>query len=408
MWHKGEDMRNKSRKNLIIILTLIASLCLTSFFSAFAVTQEEKEAAEKAAKEAAAQAEAKKKEVKETAKKRAAAIANFEEAEKELDNIQAEMETTKADIEATKASIDVTEAEIVETQKKIQKKEAEIEEQNKALGNRLTAMYKTGSAGFIDVMLNSESVEGLLANWGMVHKILESDQELLKKLQDDYKELEEIKAELLDKQAYLESQQVALEEQQLRLEGQQAETEELKNKYKAEADRLHAMEEQMAAEAAAMAAEAAAKQAEAERMIVESGGTVEVKPGQYQWPIASNWIQTSNYGWRICPFHGREFHNGLDLVLSSGTYGAPVYAVADGVITRASWYGGYGMCITYAIGGGYSVLCGHLSGYNCSTNQVVKKGQVIGYIGSTGNSTGPHLHFTVFKNGDSVNPYSLY
>lgn len=157
-----------------------------------------------------------------------------------------------------------------------------------------------------------------------------------------------------------------------------------------------------------MAAEAAALQAEAERMLVDAGGDVTFTPGKYQWPTRANYVITSNYGWRRCPFHGREFHNGLDICLTSGTNGSPVYAVADGVVTRASWYGGYGNCIIYAIGGGYSILCGHLKGYNCKKNQVVKKGQVIGYIGSTGNSTGPHLHFTVFKDGSAVNPFSLY
>ena len=415
------NKRNKT-KNLILILMLIAALCSASFISVFAVTQEEKDAAEKAAKEAAEQAEAKKKEAKETAKKRAAAVANIDEAEKKLEQIQGEMDSTKGEIESTEASIvsteediAVTQTKIEETLKKIQKKEAEIEEQNKALGNRLTAMYKTGSAGIFDVVLSSESVEGLLSNWGMVHRILESDQNLLKKLQDDYKELAAIKAELQEineqlegKVTYLESQKVNLQEQQLRLEGQQAETEEIKKKYKEEADKLHAMQKQKEAEAAQMAAEAAAMQAEAERMIVETGGNIEVTPGQYQWPTASNWTQTSNYGWRRCPFHGREFHTGVDIVLTSGTYGAPVYAIADGVVTRASYYGSYGNCVTYAIGGGYSVLYGHLKGYNCKKDQVVKKGDVLGYIGSTGASTGPHLHFTVFKDGELINPYSLY
>ena len=98
----------------------------------------------------------------------------------------------------------------------------------------------------------------------------------------------------------------------------------------------------------------------------------------------------------------------MDLVLTSGTYGAPVYAIADGYVTRASWYGGYGNCIQYACGGGISVLCGHLSGYNCKVGQYVAKGQTVGYIGSTGNSTGPHLHFTVFKDGSITNPLGLY
>lgn len=405
--------RNK-KLNLILIFMLMAALASASFATPFvidksyAVTEEEKAAAEKAAKDARKKADAMKAEAKEAGKKRAEAVANIEEAEKKLGEISSEIEATEAEIANIQASIEAKKAEIAETEKKIEKKEAEIEKQNEALGKRLTAMYKTGSAGLVDVVLNSEGVEGLLTNLGMVHRILESDQDLLKELQDDYKELGEIKGELEEQKASLETQEYNLQEQEVYLIGQQAETEELKKMYKEEADKLHAMQEQKEAEAAAMAAEALALQLEAERMIVEAGGDIKFTPGKYAWPTASNWVQSDNYGWRICPFHGREFHNGLDLVLTSGTNGAPVYAIADGMITRASWYGGYGNCVTYAIGGGYSVLCGHLSGYNCSSGQMVKKGQVIGYIGSTGASTGPHLHFTVFKGEETVNPYSLY
>ena len=276
-----------------------------------------------------------------------------------------------------------------------------IEEQNDALNHRLTAMYKSGTAGLIDVVLSAESVEDLLSNVGMVHKILESDQELLKKLQKDYEELAQMKKDLENDQAYLEQKEIDLE-------AAEAETEELKKKYQAEADKYKAMEDQLEAEGYELAAEAAAKQAAAEAMIVESGGTVEYTPGEYAWPTSPNWYITSKYGWRICPFHGREFHNGVDIVLESGTNGSPVYAIADGMVTRASRYGGYGNCIQIAHGGGYSSLYGHLSGYNCSSDQFVKKGQLIGYIGSTGNSTGPHLHFTVFKDGSITNPMGLY
>ena len=171
---------------------------------------------------------------------------------------------------------------------------------------------------------------------------------------------------------------------------------------------MHALQAQKEAEAAEMAADALRKQLEAEKMIVDAGGEVDLAPGEYAWPTASNWELSDKYGWRRCPFHGREFHNGLDIVLTSGTKGAPVYAIADGYVTRASWYGGYGNCIQYAIGNGYSVLYGHLSGYNCKAGQYVTKGSVLGYIGSTGASTGPHLHFTVFQNGSHINPFSLY
>ena len=390
----------KTRAILVIVLAF--TLCAGSWYGAYneamlnsyATSQEDKDAAQKEADKAKEAAEAKKEEAKAAAKKAAEATQSLEDAEARLESLAGQVEQTKADIAATEAEIEATRA-------KMEKKEKEIEEQNNALNNRLTAMYKTGTAGFVDVILNSESVEDLLSNVGMVHKILESDQELLKKLQKDYAELKEMKK-------HLEEQQAALEQKQIDLEAAQVETEELKKKYQAEADKYKAMEDQLEAEGQQLAAEAAAKQAAAEAMIVENGGNVSVATGDFAWPTNSNWKITSNYGWRICPFHGREFHNGLDIVLTSGTKGSPVYAISDGVITRASWYGGYGNCIQLASGSGYSSLYGHLSGYNCSKGQYVTKGQLIGYIGSTGNSTGPHLHFTVFLNGSAVNPMSLY
>ena len=387
-------MKKGKRKNLLIVFTLMAALISATFAYSFAVSQEEYDAAQKEAKEAKEATEAKRKEAKEAAKKAAAAVENFEAAERELDRIA-------ADIEAVKVEIANKQAEIENTKADIAAKEAEIEEQNTALNNRLTAMYKNGNTGFVDVILNSEDVEDLLSNVGMVHKILESDQNLLKKLQNDYKELKKLKAEL-------DAQEAALVDQQIALEGKEVETEELRKAYQAEADKMHALQAQKEAEAAEMAADALAKQLEAERMIVDAGGQIDLAPGEYAWPTQSNWQLSDKYGWRRCPFHGKEFHNGLDIVLSSGTNGSPVYAIADGYITRASWYGGYGNCIQYAIGNGYSVLCGHLRGYNCKAGQYVTKGSVIGYIGSTGASTGPHLHFTVFQNGTTINPLSLY
>ena len=198
------------------------------------------------------------------------------------------------------------------------------------------------------------------------------------------------------------------------------------------------MEEQLLHEADQLAAEAAARQGESERKVQEkkreeakeklaeekSQGKEqkvsdekrieeiikEESSSGYAWPTRSNYMITSEYGWRIHPIFGdRRKHNGIDIVLrGGGTSGSPVYAISDGIIVMASWYGGYGNCVQLDDGKGKTALYGHLSGYNCHNGQYVKKGQVIGYIGSTGNSTGPHLHFTVFQNGTDINPWSLY
>lgn len=291
---------------------------------------------------------------------------------------------------AIKSEIEKTEAAIAETTAKLEKKQKEVETQETALNDRLSVMYKTGSVGIVDVILSSESVQELVLNLGMVQKILKSDQEILKGLQDDYQEIDKLKKQQ--------------EEDQKTLETKKAEIDELTEQYKAEAEKYKAEEAKLKSEADELA-----KIAMEEANKHPSGGGAFSPSGTYAWPTASNYYFTSYYGYREHPIFGYwHYHSGYDIVLTSGTNGAPVYAAGDGVVTKASSYGGYGNCVMINIGNGYTTLYGHLSGYNCSYGQTVKKGQVVGYIGSTGNSTGPHLHFTLYKNGSLVDPMVLY
>ena len=121
------------------------------------------------------------------------------------------------------------------------------------------------------------------------------------------------------------------------------------------------------------------------------------------WRRPCSWIKlTSPYGYRIHPTLGtRKFHNGVDLANNQGT---PIYAARSGKVTVATYGGTYGYYVTINHGDGYSSLYAHMTHYTVSKGQTVKKGDVIGYMGSTGRSTGPHLHFSIFYNGSSVNP----
>lgn len=345
----------KNRKtNLIIVLTIVLSLVVGALSVSFGAT-----------------AESKRKEAEAAGKKAAAATKNLEEATAKLEQILKDIEATKANIEQSK--------------KDIKKKEKEIKKQENGLNERLTAMYKTGTVGYIDVILSSDDITDLISNIGMVQKILENDQDLLKKLEKKLKKLEKLKKNL--------------EAQEDSLEIQEEETKALKAKFKKEADEWKAKEDQLHAEAQQLAIEAMRTSGAAEAAGI-------VVTGNYAWPTVTQNI-TSPYGWRICPFHGKEFHDGID-ISCSGINGKPVYAIQDGVITRSSWYSGYGNCVIISCAGGISALYAHLSGYNCSKGQVVSKGQVLGYVGSTGNSTGPHLHFMVFKDGTTISPWTLY
>ncbi len=115
----------------------------------------------------------------------------------------------------------------------------------------------------------------------------------------------------------------------------------------------------------------------------------------------------SGFGYRTDPFtKARKMHEGMDFTAKTGT---PIYATGDGVVERAdNTASGYGNHIVIRHGFGYETLYAHLSKYNCKSGQHIKRGDIIGYVGSTGRSEGPHLHYEVHKNGKVVNPLNFY
>ena len=111
---------------------------------------------------------------------------------------------------------------------------------------------------------------------------------------------------------------------------------------------------------------------------------------------------SSGYGMRTHPvLGGRRGHKGIDL---AGPTGTPIYATADGVVSRADWFSSYGLYVSLEHGGSLQTRYGHMSRLNVAAGQRVRKGEIIGYVGSTGRSTGPHLHYEVRVNGEAVNP----
>ena len=111
---------------------------------------------------------------------------------------------------------------------------------------------------------------------------------------------------------------------------------------------------------------------------------------------------TSDYGMRVHPvLGGRRAHKGVDL---SAPVGTPIHASADGVVSRADWFSSYGLYVSLEHGGNIETRYGHMSRLNVAAGQQVRKGDVIGYVGSTGRSTGPHLHYEVRIAGEAVNP----
>jgi len=127
--------------------------------------------------------------------------------------------------------------------------------------------------------------------------------------------------------------------------------------------------------------------------------------GYFKWPTEGGNI-SSYYGVRADPFGGKggEFHPGIDI---ANSYGAPILAANAGTVEQAQWNGGYGRYVKIDHGDGYETAYGHMSAIAVSVGQKVRRGEVIGFVGSSGASTGPHVHFEVLENGRTVNPLSF-
>ena len=129
----------------------------------------------------------------------------------------------------------------------------------------------------------------------------------------------------------------------------------------------------------------------------------EINGDLFKKPLHARYWLSSNYGWRNSPFNAgaRTFHGGLDMAVASGT---PIYAALDGTVTAVGYNATYGNYVIITHHSGYKTLYGHMKSTACRKGNFVYTNTVIGYVGSTGMSTGPHLHFTVYKNGKTINP----
>ncbi len=310
---------------------------------------------------------------------------------KELKELNGKIALQVNEIQALDVSIEMTEERINEALVNLDELEAEIAAQNRSLNARLRAMYKNGDSGFIDVLLGSASITDLMTNMDRVQRIYDQDKEMLKQLETQHTLIEA-------KRQYLRSLQDDLEANQEEVKGIKASLEE--NKTAVDAKRaevegniaaLEELEDQLNAEANALVAE-----------ILKLQGNGEFVGGAFTWPAPGSSRITSPFGNRLHPiFKVYKLHTGIDIGCPSNT---TIVASNSGNVIKAAWNNSYGYMMMIDHGGGIVTLYAHLNSFLVSQGDVVAKGQAIAKSGSTGNSTGPHLHFEVRVNGNYVDP----
>lgn len=322
----------------------------------------------------------------------------------QLKAIEEELNQAKTALAAIQKQRVATENEITVTQKKMEEAQKRLKGREAVFYKRVRDIYINGRLSYLDVVIGSKDFSDFANRLEILKRIIDSDINLLKSIKQERAEIEEHKKTLeADKAKIVELEKDAQAKQAL-IEKKKAERNAVLER--AQNDKATAMAAIEELKASSAQISALIKQRQQERAAAASsaqgsGSAGYVQgTGTFSWPV--NGEITSPYGYRIHPIWGtRIYHSGIDIGVDEGT---PVHAADGGTVIAAEWYGGYGYAVVIDHGNGLSTLYGHNSELAVSAGQTVSKGQVIAYAGSTGNSTGPHVHFEVRVNGDAVDP----
>lgn len=315
----------------------------------------------------------------------------------QVNSLEQQINSKQSDIDELEASISEAQAKLETLEEELAAAEEKVNTQNENLNARLRNMYKNGSVGFIDVLMDSGSFSEFLNNLSLVEKVYTSDQDVLEELQKAYDEIDAKKKEIETLQAELSESKATMEEQKSSLEADKASVEKKKSEIAADSAETQRELDKLEADAQALTSSI--------RNSGSSSSSSKYNGGIMAWPVPSCHTVSSGYGGRIHPTTGKyKFHGGLDI---PGSYGSAIVAANSGKVIWAGNRGdSYGNYVIIDHGGGVSTLYGHASKVLVSTGQSVSRGQRIANVGSTGRSTGPHCHFEVRINGSRVNPTS--
>ena len=318
----------------------------------------------------------------------------IEEAKQRAATYKQRIEITKQQISVMQQSIDIKREELRVKQQELDDKEREHDETYALFKKRLRAMYMNNNVTTLSLILGSKTFSEFLVAAEMQSKISKHDTELVQKLQDEADAIE------------LQRQQI-----ESQLNALQDDMDVLEDKYNELASLLQeANDDLSAAEAYKQATEddydkvlEELKKTQEEWNALMGTGMPSYVGGYFAWPLPGySWI-SSPFGWRT--LYGKpDFHTGIDIA-GRNVYGKPIIASNTGQVVKVAYYTtGYGYHVMIDHGDNNWTVYAHMSSIAVKQGEWVNQGQVIGYVGSTGNSTGPHLHFEIRINGERKNP----
>lgn len=305
--------------------------------------------------------------------------------DEKLNKATEELNQVEDDINKLENNMKKTKAELAQA-------EQNIEEKQDTFNKRLRVMYKTGNAGYIEILLSSDSISDFLSRQDMLKSIAKHDTELIEYMKEQRDIIDKRKLELSEQKTKLEVSKDKLEVKSENLAEATSAKQELMDRLK---------EDHIALEEEYDRLNDFAKEVESKILNLQVN-TSEYGGGAISWPVPGHNRISSPFGYRIHPIlKTKKFHSGIDIPAPTGS---DVIAGESGVVIHSGNLGGYGKVIMVDHGSGIVTLYAHNSRLVARKGQNVSKGDIIAKIGTTGMSTGPHSHFEVRKNGSYENP----
>lgn len=338
--------------------------------------------------------------------------------------VDREIELARREVENTNEQIHSYNLLIAEKQAELDKLKTEQTNLLTAYRKRMRAMQERGNISFFEVMIQAKSFADMLNCRVMIEEIARADQRMMDEIRDMALVVMAAKDALAAEKVSIELKKAELAEAEAVLAEKRAQSDALLIELYADKEKLIEECEKIIEAEASLSEQIAALEAERTEILYQEwlasqnqtnnqqNGSADSDPSHtdpppasdqgFAFPMAYCTMLTSAYGYRIHPITGNyAFHNGVDLAAGTGT---EIYATKSGTVTTAEENYVYGNYVVINHLDGYSSLYGHMTHFTVSEGEYVEQGELIGYVGSTGWSNGPHLHFTLYYNGSSVNP----